>query len=271
MGCAHFKNFSFSTGAIFVPVIDVSRPYAKFDNVSYGFISNGGPGAAFVSSSADRIRIEDCFFGLGSFDFTSPCVLDLHGSTVITSAALGGAAVEVNIWDPEASISLSQGATLDINLGGSAGSVPTHGGGADWKFSCGLADFATFPALGAEMYAGAAFSAPTAFFAVPPVPQIPALAAPFRGFECPRDCYIRGISIEAPIPDVGGVLYAIDVYVSGILTLTETFFSTSPSGFSDSTFGAVDEGDIIETVIRPLVPALGGSLAEGLIVTIRAS
>lgn len=246
--------------------------FAEIHDSSFSQSFNGppGPGILGFPISGSVLRATGSTFfrngaieaGLFGGDFLT---IDAYDRCTIGSDALFGPGdVEINIFSGATTISFSQpflGGTLDIDIGGV--SSPGYTLGETIFFSSGgPIDFSA--AIEAELYAGGT-NPPGA------PPQVPIFAVPLRGYSAPKDGYLRGIGVQIPTTRLPFLTFDINVYVAGVLVMTEPFDTAAPTQFSSFTFAQYDEGDRINVTITPTSTDFEASLADGIVVSLRSA
>ena len=249
--------------------------FAEMIDCAFLQSANGAPGPGIIF--IDGFMILRCYgqnsFGLASIEISggSRLVIEAYGRVALTSGAvLGSGDLDLVLFGGASNVSLLQpglSGTLELNIGGGqAGSASEEfSNGETILFSSGgPIDFSTTNEQ--EIYPGGLNPSDDP-------PQVPAFVAPFKGYVAPKNGYLRGIGVRIPTIFTGAPgTFTVRVYVSGALTLIETFSWGSPSQFFADTFGQYEEGDgITVTVTADSLTSPPGVLTDGIMVSLRSS
>lgn len=234
--------------------------YMVVENCQFSAAANGPPAASGIGMGGVLELHGQNFLDVSSV-FVAPgntLNVECYDRCVIAEEAfVGGGVVIADILDASANVSiLHPGVTFDLQLGTNPSGEysETFGNAGELQFGAEVDLSAGGPA---ELYAGGA-NVP-----VPPGSGAPGIVPPFGGpnvgAAITRPGYIRGIGVTIENPLAGVGTYDIEIYVAGILALTETGFdsTTSPYQFFDTAFAR----------IGPLVPTYGTSLQVVLVPT----
>lgn len=271
-----FKNLRLSaTGA--------SPPFTYTSDVldiTFTHVNTLGGGTPLfqVPASGVLLSLIDCIFDDDSITIeggSGAFAVNIFNNTTFRANAidstLSASNVVLRINGAKTDVSLTQGATVNLDLGTEG---LTLSGGSEIIFSAGDTDLAALSGSRAEAYVGGNFAAPVATWAVAPSPTGTATqTSPFRGLVVSRGLlYMKGISLTIPLPDgTGGDTVDIEIYVNGVLIITSTFDPTVQYQFDDTGgFGRAEKGDVIECFVAPTSITGQASWTDGFMVSVQA-
>lgn len=194
-------------------------------------------------------------------------------ANAVDSTLPGSVDTELRIIGDNTHVSLTQGGTVGLFLGSTGALTSLRAAGSTVIFSAAVADLSAILVDGDphEIYAGGNFAAPfgTWVAAPSPVDQLPQ-TTPFKGIVFPGGYgYIRGIGLTVPLPagTVGDVVN-IQLYINGVLTVTESFDPTVSHAFAATQFGTIEAGDVLECFVDVVSLVGQTSWADGFLVSV---